>query len=1515
MKKIITLIMVLSMIASCIPVGFARADMTEYTAFNLWYTPDTYVEKGKTIALTVKDGAGNVLNEENADISFKSLNPAVATVDENGNVKGVNPGIAVISAKLLNNKTELSEEKLAISVINGKVSLQGFETVADAAWPTTMPRTGARSYIASKNVPGSSFSYRSSSGANVDANKNNWGGANRTISSIWFYDDGCSLSSGGSTIFVQNSSAQNILSFRVDKSDYYIRAETAGFNPTITSTDVNNRPARSIGWHQVVFDMSKANMGDGTGERRVYYDGEVIFLQKYTFGAYTGVGQICVQSNYANVTGAMYFDDMNGYGVTRDYKAKAVVTDLNISQKKNIVTGTYNFYDANDSEDKSSYSWQISESESGEYTDIPGANKKSYAVASSDSGKYIRLKVIPNNSTEAVYSNVLLATYSSGVTEYDSFNLWHTPDTHVKKGETIALTVKDEYGTVLTNENAALSFKSLNPAVAAVDENGNVTGVNPGVAGILVQLTNGSTNVLEEKIAITVINGNVSMQSFEAVDDAAWPTAMPRTGARSYIASVNGPASVWSYRNSGGVNVEANRNSWGGANREVASIWFYDDGCSLPNGGSTVFLQNSSAQNILSFRIDKSDYYVRAETAGFNPTITSTTVNNRPARSAGWHQVVFDMTKANMGDGTGERRVYYDGEVIFVQKYTFEAYTRVGQICVQSNYTKVTGALYFDDMNGYGVTRDYNAKPVAADVAVSNAAGFLYGSYSFHDANDDEDNSVAVWQIADSPDGVYSDISADGSKRYKIKPEDEGKYIRLKVTAANAKVTGDSVYSTPVGPVKLNGKKEEKKNTAQLIESSTVRMGTAYTLGRCERIEARNSQKPYKGFLKFDISEIDMEKMKSAVLRMYLIEQDANSIDANITASLVIGDWSENTLNKNNVPEVSQSESVTFRIKRRYAWYEADIYPIIKNAAGDAVSLCITSDSTNGVAHFCGMDSPYPAEIVFNENEYTEKEEYELDSVPATMVDYKIVAAGRAYNHEKYDYKTRLVDNISGYTKANEAPETDIYGGYTDKKFTTTGKFHLEIDDNDRWWLVDPEGNGFISKGVNSVVLGENAEDEDKAFKNKYTSSTPAAEWAQDTKATLIENGFNTLGGWSSRNLFFTNTKAYMPYVTTLSVMGSYMKGKTQPFNGYLPVFDEAFYSYAVAYINENLTETLINDPYMIGITTDNELSPWFTLNNYLSLDEAEYPDAYNAAWEWFRQRHGEDAVIADMTYTDVDDFRGYVFETYYKLMSQTIKERAPEVMYLGSRLNNKAPYTRQIIEAAGEYCDILTINYYGFWTAEQTMLDKWTEWSGRPFIITEFYAKGPAENCDNSSGAGFSVETQGERGEFYQNYTISLLENKNCVGYHWFAYRDETNKNCGIIDRMFNEYSELLADMKEANNNALGIVEHFDGLDNMAEEMHILTPLCVFENDDGGYTYKAVIYNNTDTEGKTFFAIGAYNGNNLMNVKCENLTIPARGYAIYKDSIDADSTQIPRGFIWKSYDSMLPVSEAVEYR
>ncbi len=60
---------------------------------------------------------------------------------------------------------------------------------------------------------------------------------------------------------------------------------------------------------------------------------------------------------------------------------------------------------------------------------------------------------------------------------------------------------------------------------------------------------------------------------------------------------------------------------------------------------------------------------------------------------------------------------------------------------------------------------------------------------------------------------------------------------------------------------------------------------------------------------------------------------------------------------------------------------------------------------------------------------------------------------------------------IAGLPSINSVPslviDRDQYGGWTGRKFKATGFFRVEKDN--RWWIVTPEGNAFLSFGINHL--------------------------------------------------------------------------------------------------------------------------------------------------------------------------------------------------------------------------------------------------------------------------------------------------------------------------------------------------------------------------------------------------------------------------------------------------------------
>jgi hypothetical protein len=145
-----------------------------------------------------------------------------------------------------------------------------------------------------------------------------------------------------------------------------------------------------------------------------------------------------------------------------------------------------------------------------------------------------------------------------------------------------------------------------------------------------------------------------------------------------------------------------------------------------------------------------------------------------------------------------------------------------------------------------------------------------------------------------------------------------------------------------------------------------------------------------------------------------------------------------------------------------------------------------------------------------------------------------------------------------------------------------------------------------------------------------------------------------------------------------------------------------------------------------------------------------------------------------------------------------------------------------EVFKAAGKYVDVMAVNYYRVWTPSQEKLAMWSQEAGRPILITEWYVKGVDSGLPNNSGAGWIVRSQRDRGLFYQNFTLGLLESKVCVGWHWFKYTDNDpdepgtepsnrDSNKGIVTSRYEEYPALLNEMKSLNARVYSLADYFD--------------------------------------------------------------------------------------------------------
>ena len=443
---------------------------------------------------------------------------------------------------------------------------------------------------------------------------------------------------------------------------------------------------------------------------------------------------------------------------------------------------------------------------------------------------------------------------------------------------------------------------------------------------------------------------------------------------------------------------------------------------------------------------------------------------------------------------------------------------------------------------------------------------------------------------------------------------------------------------------------------------------------------------------------------------------------------------------------------------------------------------------------------------------------------------HDVRARKNATTTEWTDYKAYTVDRIPGFVPGQD-PETDKYGGWKVTQLEATGFFRVQQFAG-RWWLVTPEGNLYLSKGV-AVFSTGGSDRQAVALQEKFGS---VSNWAKQETSKLKSLGFNSLGAWSNVGTVRKLTEP-TPYTVIVSPMGSlngYIKSSGEEadaswsgWEGYPNDFACVFHPKFDEFIEQEISEiaTYKDDPYCIGYFTDNEI-PWkdYALDRCLEA----WPETHvnhQKAQEWLDARKGKTgAKLSEATDADRRAFIAYCLDIYLQKVTEAIKKYDPNHLYLGCRFNqwNYELVNDEIFRTAGKYMDVISINHYQKWEPDATAMQNWATWSGKPFMVTEFYVKGEDSGLPNNTGAGWNVRTQAERGYFYQNFVLGLLRSKVCVGWHWFTYMDNDpenentdpsnrDSNKGMVMWNFEDYVPLQENMQAINDNVYLLTRFYD--------------------------------------------------------------------------------------------------------
>ncbi len=372
------------------------------------------------------------------------------------------------------------------------------------------------------------------------------------------------------------------------------------------------------------------------------------------------------------------------------------------------------------------------------------------------------------------------------------------------------------------------------------------------------------------------------------------------------------------------------------------------------------------------------------------------------------------------------------------------------------------------------------------------------------------------------------------------------------------------------------------------------------------------------------------------------------------------------------------------------------------------------------------------------------------------------------------------------------------WGGLADGT-ETPGSFFRVAERGGVWWLIDPDGGRFLSKGIDTVRFDQDKiQNSDRIPYAEHCARKYGSEdaWRRAVAARIAGWGFNTLGSWSDELVARNAPLALTPNLD-LGMSFAWQTNdaaKDKPRQEFPDVFDPAFERHVRRRALE-LCAPRRDDASIIGWFIDNELRwgpDWRGKEELLALFLSLVPGT-----------PGRDAAL---TFRDDETFAGKVAERYFALTVAAIKAADPNHLVLGARF--ALPPRRAVIEACGRHTDVLSFNSYGDDPAQDIAT---YAISGKPSLIGEFSLRAEDSGLPNTRGAGPIVGTQADRAAGFRRYVKSALRKPSVVGYHWFEHADQPaegrfdgeNSNFGVVTIRDDVYEALTQAMAGVNADA----------------------------------------------------------------------------------------------------------------
>ena len=386
-------------------------------------------------------------------------------------------------------------------------------------------------------------------------------------------------------------------------------------------------------------------------------------------------------------------------------------------------------------------------------------------------------------------------------------------------------------------------------------------------------------------------------------------------------------------------------------------------------------------------------------------------------------------------------------------------------------------------------------------------------------------------------------------------------------------------------------------------------------------------------------------------------------------------------------------------------------------------------------------------------------------------------------------------------------PLCPLNSGAEEKKSSITtigteGFFRL-LRENDIWWFLKPDGEKFISVGINHIEPVLICSDSNKdLFMEKYGDDLCGPEgwpnyqgnalkqWISDSLHLIQQWGFNTLG---LHNPF---PQSELPFVTKFAPVK--IDGWSGIQRQYMDPFDQKTEQFIDNFARDWCAQRKDNK-LILGIalsdmprwrSSPEEIHEWVQFcmelpaeapgkQKWVEVLRQNHPDSSSASnaygiaassWNDFLVRTSWPVPSQPKkVFKDEQIFLPLIADNWYRILVSTLRKYDPNHLIFGDKFAGRRDLPEWLDPIIQKHFDITYIQWYAYAHKQTPRLRKLYATTGKPILMGDSSFSCPNQNTPKPKGV--RVSSQREVGKAYHKYLQSVMTEPYIVGWHYCGF------------------------------------------------------------------------------------------------------------------------------------------------